>query len=157
MSAMGYVDRNLVPGESVEYRARLHWIVFAGPLVAALLGFGAIVDGVGARDGQWMLGLGLATLAVASVLTLTRWFVFATSEFAVTNKRVLIKVGILSRHSLEILLTKVEGIGVDQRLLGRMLGYGTIVVTGTGGTREAFERIAQPLRFRREVQSRVPA
>ena len=154
---MSYIDRNLVPGEAVEYRTQLHWIVFAGPLVAALLGLAAVLLGVGARYGEWILGVGLITLAVAAVVTLARWLVVATSEFAVTNKRVLIKVGVLSRHSLEILLTKVEGIGVDQRLLGRLLGYGTIVVTGTGGTREAFQRIAQPLRFRTEVQSRVPA
>ena len=154
---MSYIDRNLVPGEAVEYRTHLHWIVFAGPLVAALLGLAAVLFGVGSRYGQWILGVGLITLAVAAAATLARWLVVVTSEFAVTNKRVLIKVGVFSRHSLEILLTKVEGIGVDQRLLGRLLGYGTIVVTGTGGTREAFQRIAQPLRFRTEVQSRVPA
>lgn len=79
------------------------------------------------------------------------------SELAVTNRRALIEVGILSRHSVELLLTKVEAISVDQKLPGRLFGFGTIVVTGTGGTREAFARIAHPLCFRTEVQSRVPA
>ena len=154
---MSYVDRNLVPGETVEYRARLHWIVFAAPFTAAAIGLALILAGTGGRYGPWQLGVGSLLLLLALAFALARWIVLVTSEFAVTNRRVLIKVGIVSRHSLELLLTKVEGIGVDQRLLGRLLGYGTIVVTGTGGTREAFERIAHPLRFRTEVQSRVPA
>ena len=154
---MGYVDRNLVPGEAVEYRASLHWIVFAAPLVAALAGVAAMIAGAAVGLGRSGIDLGVLALAIAAALALARWVVVHTSEFVVTNRRVLIKVGVFGRHSLELLLTKVEGIGVDQRLVGRLLGYGAIVVTGTGGTREAFERIARPLRFRTEVQSRVPA
>ncbi|HEX9800497.1 MAG TPA: PH domain-containing protein [Thermoanaerobaculia bacterium] len=154
---MGYVDRNLVSGEAVEYRARLHWVIFVAPLALALIGSAAIVARLAGAFGGWILVAGLLVLAVAAGLALARWAVWVTSEFAITNRRVLIKVGIVSRHSVELLLTKVEGVGVDQALVGRLLGYGTIVVTGTGGTREAFERIAHPLRFRTEVQSRVPA
>src|SRR4029077_1171933 len=76
-----------------------------------------------------------------------------SSEFAVTNRRVLINVGLIGRHTVELLLQKVEGIGVDQPLSGRVLGFGTIVVTGTGGTCERFDRIADPLQFRRHVQN----
>jgi uncharacterized membrane protein YdbT with pleckstrin-like domain len=70
---------------------------------------------------------------------------------------VLIKIGLIRRHSLELLLQKVEGIGVDQSLAGRILGYGTITVTGTGGTRESFQRISRPMEFRRQVQASVKA
>ncbi len=77
---------------------------------------------------------------------------YLTSEFAVTNKRVLVKVGFISRHTLELLLSKVETVGVDQSILGRILGYGTIVVIGTGGTREPFRAITDPLEFRHQVQ-----
>jgi len=55
-----------------------------------------------------------------------------TSEFAVTNKRVLIKTGLVRRHSLETLLSKIESIGVAQSILGRILGFGTIVISGNG-------------------------
>ena len=82
---------------------------------------------------------------------------YLTSEFAVTNKRVLVKVGFISRHTLELLLSKVETIGVDQSILGRILGYGTIVVIGTGGTREPFKAIADPLGFRHQVQGQTSA
>lgn len=75
-----------------------------------------------------------------------------TSEFAVTNRRVIIKTGFVSRHTLELNLVKVESVGVEQSLMGRIFGFGTITVIGTGGTRESFQRLADPLGFRRAVQ-----
>jgi len=59
----------------------------------------------------------------------------------------------MTTRSVELLLNKIEAIAVDQSLVGRMFGYGNIVVTGSGGTREAFSQIQSPLEFRRAVQS----
>jgi uncharacterized membrane protein YdbT with pleckstrin-like domain len=77
---------------------------------------------------------------------------FLTSEFAITNKRVIIKVGFISRRTLEINLQKIESISVDQTILGRILDYGNIVVIGTGGTKEPFSNISAPMEFRRQYQ-----
>jgi len=79
----------------------------------------------------------------------------AATEVAVSNKRVLIKTGFFSRHCIEVLLPKVESIGVDESLLGRMLGYGSVIVRGTGGTFETFDKIAQPNELRRQVQQQI--
>ena len=143
---MGYVDSNLLPNEHVTYRARLHRIIYLLPICVLI-----IAAGVGFASGSWIAGgiLGLIGL----VMWVPPWIRSISSEFAVTNKRVLVKVGLIRRHSLELLLQKVEGIGVDQGILGRILGYGTITVSGTGGTREAFRMIADPLEFRRQVQA----
>jgi uncharacterized membrane protein YdbT with pleckstrin-like domain len=146
---MGYVDSNLLPNEQVTYRARLHRIIYFLPVCALLLAVVVAVIG-----GGW-IALGLAVIGL--VLWVPPWIRSISSEFAVTNKRVLIKVGLVRRHSLELLLQKVEGIGVDQGILGRILGYGTITVSGTGGTREAFRMIARPLEFRRQVQASLAA
>jgi uncharacterized membrane protein YdbT with pleckstrin-like domain len=146
---MGYVDSNLLPNEQVTYRARLHRIIYLLPVCVLIVAIGVAVVG-----GGWIaLGLGLIGL----VLLVPPWIRSISSEFAVTNKRVLVKVGLVRRHSLELLLQKVEGIGVDQGILGRILGYGTITVSGTGGTREAFRMIARPLEFRRQVQASLAA
>jgi uncharacterized membrane protein YdbT with pleckstrin-like domain len=160
---MGYVDENLLPGEEVAYRAKLHWIVFSFPVV--LLAFGLLIlsvslvnTGPGTESARSSVsGCGFAFVLVAGIVALLRSLALRTSEFAVTNKRVLIKVGWIRRHSLELLLSKVEGIGVDQGLFGRWLGYGTITVTGTGGTKEPFRSISDPLSFRKEVQARIPS
>lgn len=75
-----------------------------------------------------------------------------TSEFAITNKRIIIKVGLISRRTIEMNLSKIESVSVDQTILGRILRYGTITVIGTGGTREPFTYISHPLEFRRQFQ-----
>lgn len=77
---------------------------------------------------------------------------FFTSEYAITTKRVIIKVGLISRRTLEMNLSKVESVNVNQGLLGRIIGYGTIIIIGTGGTREAFTYVSDPMKFRRKFQ-----
>jgi len=100
----------------------------------------------------WLAGV---IIAIGSLLPLyVRW---QTSEFAVTDRRVLVKVGLLSVHTLELLLPKVEAIGVDQTIGGRLLGYGTLRIVGTGGTVEAFARVAQPQALREAVVSQAPS
>ncbi|MEI6647846.1 MAG: PH domain-containing protein [bacterium] len=76
----------------------------------------------------------------------------ATSEFAITNKRIIIKVGLISRRTLEMNLSKIESVNVNQGILGRILGFGTIVVIGTGGTKEPFAQISDPMAFRKKFQ-----
>ncbi len=79
----------------------------------------------------------------------------AATEVAVSNRRVLIKRAFFSRRSIEVLLPKVESIGVDESLFGRMLGYGTVIVRGTGGAFETFDKIARPSELRRQVQQQT--
>ena len=150
---MASLDRHLLPGERVVHRARPHWVMFLGPLLlaAAGLAFGGALQY--AAGDYWYAGGGVAGLAL--MLALPAMLRYATSQYAVTDKRVLARMGILERRSLETLLSKIEAIEVQQNLTGRLLGYGTITITGTGGTEEALERIAAPLEFRRQVQSQI--
>jgi uncharacterized membrane protein YdbT with pleckstrin-like domain len=150
---MGYVDQHLLPGETVQHRAHLHKIVFMRPAALSLI---ILAGAVVAFSQGWNMAGGIA-LAVATLPILAAYVPFNASEFAVTDKRVIIKVGLVQRHTLETMLAKVEGIGVEQTVLGRMLNFGTITVTGTGGTQERFANIARPLDFRREVQSQISA
>ena len=89
---------------------------------------------------------GIFTLFIAPMID--RW----TSEFAITTKRIVIKLGLISRHTVEMNLSKVESVNVDQGIMGRIFGYGTITVIGTGGTKESFQKIANPVEFRRQFQ-----
>jgi uncharacterized membrane protein YdbT with pleckstrin-like domain len=142
---MGFVDRNLLPNEQVTYRAHLSRVIYFFPVCLIVLAVPVAIHGW--HEVAWVIA------ALGLILMVPPWIRSISSEFAVTNKRVVIKVGLVRRHSLELLLQKVEGIGVDQGILGRILGYGTITVSGTGGTREAFRTISRPLEFRRQVQA----
>lgn len=89
---------------------------------------------------------GLFTLFI--VPALKRW----SDEFVVTNKRIICKTGIFSRRTLEMNLNKIETVNVDQSIFGRIFGYGTIAIIGTGGTRESFPDIGSAVEFRKRFQ-----
>ena len=151
---MSYVESQLLSGETVVYRAYLHKLIFGWPAIVGGLAVAMLAIGLAnAAPLLWQVGVGVFVIAVG--MTLWTWIAYSTSEFAVTNKRVIMKTGWVRRRSLETLLSKVESIGVDQGLVARMLDFGTISVIGTGGTSEAFHRIGAPLEFRRQVQEVV--
>ncbi len=152
---MSYLDDHLLGGERIVYRARLHWTIFTTSIVVVLLGAALATVLSIYEPGYWWLGAGLA--GVGLLLAIPPAINYTSSEFAVTNKRVLSKTGFIQRESDETLLSKVEGVSVDQGVLGRMLGFGTVTITGSGGTEDSFPRIAQPLEFRRQVQGQVVA
>jgi|HubBroStandDraft_6_1064221.scaffolds.fasta_scaffold06006_6 hypothetical protein len=141
---MSYIDKNLISGEAVCYRTHVHWVVLVAPMIlGGLLAAAALNSG---RGGLLLIGAVIVGFA---------WLSRAAAEFDVTNKRVVMKVGIFHQRSLEILLQKVESIAVDQSLTGRTLDYGTIVVVGTGGTAESFRTVERPAEFRRQVQEQI--
>jgi uncharacterized membrane protein YdbT with pleckstrin-like domain len=160
---VGYIEKNLVPGETVLYKTRLHWIVLVWPLFAGLLLAGvALALLVGGYEVH-LKGAAYSALMIVTVLLFLTAVVLVSgglirrnaTEIAVSNMRVLIKTGLLARKSIEVMLAKVESIGVEESASGRMLGYGTVIVRGTGGTFETFTRIAHPNEFRRQVQQQI--
>src|ERR1700676_4527576 len=144
---MSYVDNSLLPNEQVHFRTRLHPIIFLLPLLCVIV---SVILAIAGSSG----GAGFF-LVLALAIGLLQYIDFATSEFAVTDKRVIIKVGFIRRRTLEMLLQKVESIAVNQGILGRIFGYGNITVTGTGATHELFKNISGPLEFRRAVQAQT--
>ncbi len=160
---MGYIEKNLVPGETLAYRTGCHWVVMFWPLVGgAVLGFVGFVFFAGGwmatrNGGRYEGAMVWGALALLAALALIAGGIIRrlATEVAVSNRRVLIKTGLLSRRSVEVLLPKVESIGVDESFVGRILGYGSVIVRGTGGTFETFDKIAHPNELRRQVQERV--
>lgn len=144
---MSYVDKSLIPGEKIVYRAALYRLPYLWLLVPAVAAF------VAAVFHYWIVVL--AAVVVAGVIYANVWARRASAEFAVTTKRVIVAVGAVRRRTLELMLDKVEGVGVDQTLWGRIFNFGTVTITGSGGTRESFANIAAPLEFRRQVQAQL--
>ena len=161
---MSYVEKNLIPGEKILYKTQLHWVVLLWPCflgllfaVSGLYLFVRALSSSGAKhsSSNVMLVAALILLLAAAVSVGVGLLKRTATEMAVTDRRVVVKVGLTSRRTVELLLSKVESIGVEETLFGRMLGYGTVLVRGTGGTPESFNTIAHPLEFRREVQQQI--
>jgi uncharacterized membrane protein YdbT with pleckstrin-like domain len=155
---MSYVEKNLLPGEQVVYRTGLHWVVLLAPILflglAAAFALWTVIRPTDDASGPLRI-FGVAVLGVALIVLLVKLIYYRSAEFAVTSKRVMLKVGWMRRHSLELILSKVEAISVDQDVRGRVFGYGTITVTGTGGTKETFATLAHPFEFRTQVQGQI--
>jgi uncharacterized membrane protein YdbT with pleckstrin-like domain len=149
---VGYVERHLLPGERVLYKTRLHWVLFAKPGLVVLAGAILAVLLRQVQDPPWLWMIGGVLALVGLVWGFVHYVEVMTSEFAVTTSRLIFKVGLVSRYTTELLLSKVESIGVQQGLVGRMLNYGDLTVTGTGGAREVFRRVRDPIGFRNHVQ-----
>jgi hypothetical protein len=146
---LSYVDKNLLTGETVLFRTRLHWSLYVPAVLLTLL----VMVPVAALLVINLLGMfAVLPIALGLVFILAAHIRRQSSEFAVTNKRVVIKLGVMTTRSLELLLPKVEGIAVNQGMGGKLWGYGDIVVTGSGGTKEAFSGIQDPLGLRRAIQ-----
>ena len=161
---MGYIERSLVPGETVVYQTRLHWIVmlrhvFLGLVLlaasAALLIY-FLKQPRSGSTGEHLAEGGAAALLVCGIVAIFAGVVRRhATEMAVTTRRVVVKQGLLSRETIEMLLNKIETIEVSEPMVGRMLGYGSITIVGTGGTSEPFHKIAHPLQFRGAVQQQL--
>jgi len=149
---VGYVERHLLVGEQVVYKTRLHWVLFLKPALVVLGGIVLMVVLRPVQDPRWLWMIGAGVALIGLVWGLIHYVELMTSEFAVTSSRLIMKVGLISRYTTELLLAKVETIGVHQGLMGRLLGYGDLVVTGTGGAREVFRRVRDPIGFRNHVQ-----
>jgi uncharacterized membrane protein YdbT with pleckstrin-like domain len=130
---MSYIDKMLTDGEQVIYQAHLSmWSQFVLILVGIVF---------------------LPVFGVGLLLLLWAWLKCITTEISITNKRIISKVGIFNRSTMELRLDKIESIKVDQRIMGRILNFGSITIAGTGGDKTPLESIADPLQFQKQFMS----
>ena len=148
-----YVRRVLQPNERIVHATRLHWRIYVRCAVLLLLSLAFAVAARSFPDRQPEIGLALRIVAVMFLLLALSAGLGAlvrrrTTELAITDHRVIFKTGLMSRHTLEMNRAKIDSVDVDQTILGRILGYGTIIVRGTGSSLEPIRNIADPLAFR---------
>jgi uncharacterized membrane protein YdbT with pleckstrin-like domain len=144
---MGYIENNLVQGETVLYRARISWGIFILPalLSAVLIWLATKIHPI---------AVFLVVLFVV-IIFLRLFLLMLATQFALTNLRIIAKRGLIQQHSIEILLNKVESISISQPLVGLIFGYGTVTVIGSGGTHETFKLISHPNELRKRVNGQI--
>jgi uncharacterized membrane protein YdbT with pleckstrin-like domain len=144
---MSYIEDSLAPDETLLYRTHLHWVMFAKPI-----GWFIISGLLHETNFEPLVFVSILLCLVALYLLIEAFVIFITSEFAVTSNRILAKRGFIRRSSLEIYLRNVESTRVEQGIPGRLLGYGSIALTGTGGSENSFKNISSPLKLRYEIE-----
>ena len=154
-----YSRSTLQKGETPLYYTTLHWVVFVkAGLVYVLLGF--FVGGLPIMPilmfAEGELGVDFVflvwNLIWAAICFLPVFISYKTSEFTVTDKRLIVKTGFIRRQTHEIFISKLESVSVDQGILGRLFDFGTIITSGTGGTKQKFPNVSTPLTLRSAIQ-----
>lgn len=158
-----YITESLSENEKLVYSTRPHWIIFTpsiATLIAALLIFIYLPDLIMLNEPVWRgftfhqlisIAFGIA----GGIAFLSAFLFYTTSEYGVTNKRVIMKRGFIQRYSTEVFLSKIEGINIDQSFTGRILDYGSIIIVGTGGTNDYYNSVPNPVKFRKAVQQQL--
>ncbi|MBD8389207.1 PH domain-containing protein [Dysgonomonas mossii] len=149
---MNYIQKNLLSGEEIKYVAKLHFFLFVQPII--LLIIGAFLASSPKEISAMTHYAGLLILFFGIVSLLSRILIKVGSSYAVTNKRVILKTGVISRRAVDLVLAKCEGLHIKQSILGRIFNFGTITVT-TGGVSSSYPYIANPLDFRREINMQI--
>lgn len=157
----GYVEANLLPNEQLVYRGKLHWLYFLRPLLWFAAAFFLIRMGMNMNASERDTGTVAIVLGVLAILggilsTISHAITYLTSEFAVTNRRVIMKQGFIRRKTMELMLGKVDSLSVDQGIIGRLAGFGTVRVS-VATEKQSFPFLANPLEFRRQVQLQTPS
>ena len=162
-----YIESVLMRDEDVVFAARLHWIIYFTGLTLTILGWIFTFYGIDSLFEttthrhlplqlmplvRWF---NLALVAIGVMLLILAYVRQQTTELAVTNRRVLAKFGIISRTTFELFLNKVEGVNVEQTIMGRFLGYGSIHVKGTGGGMSPIDSIYYPEFFQRVLLEQI--
>lgn len=152
---MRYVDEVLQPGETIRGVTSVSWVGFLPGLFLWLVALILLIEIAPWRaSAGWALIGWIAVLAafvIGAVLLIKHWWRRFTTEVAVTNRRVICKIGFIKRRTFEMHMDKVESVDVDQTILGRILNYGDITIRGTGETMETLPMIDHPLQFRNHV------
>ena len=108
--------------------------------------------------GWWIFfGILLTPVVVGLIILLSVYIKYKITELAITNKRVISKVGLISRRTIEMNLQKIESIQVDQSVMGRIFNYGSLVISGGGTPQAPIPGISNPMEFRKafiEAQER---
>ncbi|MDD4616806.1 MAG: PH domain-containing protein [Alphaproteobacteria bacterium] len=153
-----YVKKMLLPDERLLYLATLHWVIFLPGLVlsviAGLAGFfsyhiaGFIAsDAMAPTLGKALAGASMFFSIIGFGLLIAAMVRQSATELAITNRRLIAKYGFVARNTFEIMVNRVTGANFDQTVMGRILGYGTIIVHGAGGDTSPFDLVANPHHF----------
>ncbi|WP_298627823.1 PH domain-containing protein [uncultured Legionella sp.] len=131
---------------NVIYFTRLHWVIFFGPLLGFWITVALYIYIVELRQ------VSLVLMIFALIWIVMTWFTYYFSSITIKKKQVILRTGIIVRQTVDIPLSKIETIDIRQSILGSLLRYGALVITGTGGTRHLINFLHHPLTCRRYIE-----
>ena len=128
------------------FYGKLHWIIFFWPVFTCIAGFLLWLKV------PYMEIPGIFVFAIGGIAFIFTWMRFHASSIAVEQKQLILCTGFFVRQMVNIPLLRIESIDIRQPVLGSIFHYGTLIVTGTGGTRYYVDFLHHPLTCRRQIE-----
>jgi uncharacterized membrane protein YdbT with pleckstrin-like domain len=155
IAAMAYYTKVLQPDETVRDVAHLHWSIYLPFAFLLLIAIAVAVLAasvvIGEPQQTYTLYAAAAVAVIALLVGLAEWVRRRSTEIVVTDRRVIYKRGLLSRHTVEMNITRIETVDVIQGIAGRIFNYGTVIIRGTGAGIEPLRGIGAPVRLRNAI------
>ena len=124
---MSYLSKRLAPDEVIVAEGRFHWLQHVWP---------------------WLALIFLGVLIIGIIIWIKEMVRLNTTDFVVTNRRIVLKKGIMDVDVYEMNLSSIEGSHIDQSILGRIFGYGRLTIRGRGDMQIEFPTMAKAGEFR---------
>ena len=147
---MNYIDQNVLPDEKILYRTKKHIIVFLTPLLWTLAALFLSLNG-----SPYVFKAGLVFGGIALYSWAMTYLNYSVSEFAVTDKRIMMREGFFLKHTNETRISTISNVGVDQNIFGQMLNFGVIIIKTYGGDDDPFMDIDKPFEFKKFLQMQL--
>jgi uncharacterized membrane protein YdbT with pleckstrin-like domain len=138
------MENNLLPNETIVQKAKLHWSIYI---------FGIVLIVLALFSSDWAVKFWCGFFGI--IMLVRAYLYMKSTEFVVTNMRMLIKTGFIKRTMFEMRHEKVEGILMNQGIFDRIFDKGTLTVNGTGGTRARVRNVCAPLQFRMQAMEAI--
>lgn len=137
---------NNVEDKDVVYFARLHWIIFLGPILGLIIALSFAFNFAPLHEVAYLFA---ACFFLWIIMT---WFTYYFSSLTIKKRQIILRTGVLVRQTIDIPLGKIESIDIRQSVLGSIFRYGILIITGTGGTRQSVNYLQRPLTCRRYIE-----
>ena len=159
---MAYPKNLLIQGEEVVLDLRPHWwfltpraLVSVAAIIVGIVVLAQGWEGAGASTLNVVLGVAILVALVWFLLRLAKW---ATTEFVLTNKRVIYRYGVIGKNGKEIPLDKINTVFFDQTVFERMIGCGTVAMESAGESgKDSFSHIRKPSLVQGEIYRQMEA
>lgn len=142
-----YISKNLLPDEQILYRTKKHWIIFLTPTFLTIMTLFFFFN-----SNPFLTTVSYVLAFVTFLYWCNQFLLYYASEFAITNKRVMMREGFFYRHTNETRLNAISNVGATQSLLAQMLSYGTVFINSFGGETDAFTELDEPVKFQKKLQ-----
>ncbi|MBR8713897.1 PH domain-containing protein [Porphyromonas levii] len=145
---MSSQTKHLLSGEEVVFTSKVHWWIFAYPVLLILIG-----ASFSSSSSEAAL-FSVIFYVLGGIAFALRLGIVLTSSYIITNKRVILNYGLIKKRTLDLQISRADAIMVEKPFWGRIVNYGTVISASAAGAQK-FPYLSNPEAFRRTLNEQI--